>query len=157
GPRRPALAADPDPGLLEPAASAAGTARAGLRLHAPLREAGRAHLEFRTDDRRPPRRSPPRPAAGRAARGQRVSVRPADPRARLLRWSNSPTPTLSKAYGPRSPRTRTRSTTAAPTTWSRRSAPTARSTSPAWGRTKGATRCTQRTPSGGRVARSVIS
>ncbi len=40
GVRRPALAADPHPGLLEPAPPAAGPARQGLRVHALLR-AGR--------------------------------------------------------------------------------------------------------------------
>ena len=55
------------------------------------------------------------------------------------------TPRSSKASAPPSPRTRTRSTTAAPTTSSPRSAPTAWSTSRAWARTSATTRCARRT------------
>ena len=41
GVRRSAVAADPRPGLLEPAAAAAGPARQGLRVHAPVRAGSR--------------------------------------------------------------------------------------------------------------------
>ena len=41
GVRRSALAGDPGPGLLEPAPPAAGPARAGLRVHAPVRRCWR--------------------------------------------------------------------------------------------------------------------
>ena len=44
GVRRSALAADPRAGLLEPAAPAAGPAREGLRVHAPVRAGSRAHI-----------------------------------------------------------------------------------------------------------------
>ena len=72
---RPPLAADPGPGLLQPAAPAAGPARQGLRVHAPVRAGRGPPLELRADPRRLPRRPPPREAAPRPARGQRQPPR----------------------------------------------------------------------------------
>ena len=84
GVRRPTVAADPRSGLLEPAEAAAGPARQGLRVHAPLRADRGAHLELRADPRRLPRRPSLRAAAPGAAVGQREPARQADPRPRLL-------------------------------------------------------------------------
>ena len=64
----PRVAADPGAGLLEPAAPAAGPARQGLRVHAPVRADRGAHLELPADDRRLPRRPAPRAAARRRCR-----------------------------------------------------------------------------------------
>ena len=44
GVRRSPVAADPRAGLLEPAAAAAGPARQGLRVHAPVRAASRERV-----------------------------------------------------------------------------------------------------------------
>src|SRR5262249_15435314 len=74
----------PDAGLLESPAPAEGTARARLRVHAPLRDDGGPRLELRAHDRRIPRRPGARAAGAGAQRGQRLSVRPADARSRVL-------------------------------------------------------------------------
>src|SRR4051812_7672235 len=52
GSERPALATDPPAGLLQPAEATAGSARQGLRVHAPERAARRTHLQLRADHRR---------------------------------------------------------------------------------------------------------
>ena len=66
-PRRPALAADPDPGLLEHPPTAARAPRPRVRVHAPVGRPRGARLELRADDRRLPGRPPPRAAAAGAA------------------------------------------------------------------------------------------
>ena len=60
GVRRSAVAADPRAGLLEPSPPAAGPARPGLRVHAPVGAGRGAHLELRADRRRLPGRPPVR-------------------------------------------------------------------------------------------------
>src|SRR4029453_15460589 len=71
GVRRPPLAADPRPGLLQPAPPAAGPARPELRVHAPVRADGGPHLELPPH----PRPLPLRPALRRAAAGAQARER----------------------------------------------------------------------------------
>ena len=57
GVRRPAVAAHPGAGLLQPAAATTRPARAELRVHAPLGAQRGPHLELPAGDRRLPRRA----------------------------------------------------------------------------------------------------
>src|SRR5947209_15026678 len=84
GRRRSTVATDSHAGLLEPAEAAEGSAREGLRVHAPERGTRGTHLELRADRRRLPRRPSLRAAPPCAAVDQRVSLRQADSRPRFL-------------------------------------------------------------------------
>ena len=68
GVRRSTLAAHPRPGLLQPAPPAAGPARQGLRVHAPVRAGRGGHRQLRADRRRLPGRPSLREAAARRCR-----------------------------------------------------------------------------------------
>ena len=92
GVRRPALAADPRPGLLQPAQAAAGPARQGLRVHAPVRAGRGPHLELRADRRRLPRRPSLRAAAPGAAGDQREPARATGRRHRPVTSGTAPSP-----------------------------------------------------------------
>ena len=158
GERRSAVAADPRAGLLEPAAPAAGPAREGLRVPAPVGARRGAHLQLRTDRRRLPCRPPVRAAAARAALGQREPARPADRRPRhLMTQRTRPTPRSSRASARPSPPTPRRSTTAGPTTSSPPSAPTASARSRAWAPTTATTPSARPTPDGSRGGPSATS
>ncbi len=84
GVRRSTMAADPRAGLLQPAEAAKGSAREGLRVHAPVRAGRRTHLELRTHRRRFPRGPALREAAPGTAIDQREPPRDADRRHRHL-------------------------------------------------------------------------
>ena len=90
GARRFTLATDPRAGLLEPAETAEGSAREGLRVHASERAARGPHLELRTDHRRLPRR--PSRTSSCSRRCSRSTWRPSTSRSST---SASERPTMS--------------------------------------------------------------
>ena len=76
--RRPPLAADPRAGLLEPAPPAAGPARQGLRVHAPVRAGSRA--TSRTSSGRSTASSPASPTSSCSRRCSRSTCTPSTSR-----------------------------------------------------------------------------
>ncbi len=76
GVQRPALAADPDAGFLEPAAAATGPAHERFRVHAAVKPGRGAHQQLPAADRRLPGRGREREAAGGRAAGLGLHRRP---------------------------------------------------------------------------------